>query len=515
MVPGFSNGEEKNMDVTEVSKGAEGAPKPADGDLAIAPAKDIVIAGLRKSFGSNEVLSGIDLTIRGGDFVGLMGPNGAGKSTLIKILDGVYDRSAGDIRYGGDAVRKLGERPEVGFIHQDLGLVDELSISDNLRLGEEPLRRFGPFVDRRRERDAAARALAAVGLDLPVETLVGELSPGEKTLVAITRVLERGARVLFVDEATSTLPPADARRLIEALKRTAARGATVIMVSHKLSEILDATNRVVLLLDGRIVADSPAAELDRAALVEMLVTREKEEASHAAPVAARKAEKGEELLRLEKVSGGLIKEVDLSLRAGEIVGLTGLAGSGLHDLAHLAHGTMRVRSGKVVRNGSTALVPPHRETEGGFLEQSTRENLTISSLGRWRSPTRLLRGGAERRDVGEIVDRLSIKPGDPNATFETLSGGNKQKVVFGRTLLCAPAVYVLCEPTRGVDVGTRMEIYKLIEELAADGAAVLIVTSDSEDLFAVCDRIAVITDGQLSGLLEAEETNPQQLEAFI
>jgi ribose transport system ATP-binding protein len=289
----------------------------------------------------------------------------------------------------------------------------------------------------------------------------------------------------------------------------------VIMVSHKLSEILDATNRVVLLLDGRIVADSPAAELDRAALVEMLVTREKEEAGQVAPAQPRKAEKGKELLRLDKVSGGMIEEVDLTLCAGEIVGLTGLAGSGLHDLAHLAHGTMRARSGKVVRSGRSALVPPHRETEGGFLEQSTLENLTISSLARWRSPVRLLRGGPERRDVNEMIDRLSISPGDPNATYETLSGGNKQKVVFGRTLLCGPAIYVLCEPTRGVDVGTRIEIYKLIEEIAADGAAVLVVTSDSEDLFAVCDRIAVITDGKLSGLLEAEETNPQQLEAFI
>jgi ribose transport system ATP-binding protein len=503
------------VDVTNVTTGATPDSNAVDTALKIEPAKDIVIAGLRKSFGSNEVLSGIDLTIHGGDFVGLMGPNGAGKSTLIKILDGVYDRSSGEIRYGDETVRKLGERPEVGFIHQDLGLVDELSISDNLRLGEEPLRRFGPFVDRGREREAAVRALAAVGLDLSVETLVGELSPGEKTLVAITRVLERGARVLFVDEATSTLPPADARRLIEALKLTAARGATVIMVSHKLSEILDATNRVVLLLDGKIVADEPAASLDREALVEMLVTREKEEVRHDAPAAARKAEQGADVLKLEGVSGGMIKGVDLTLSAGEIVGLTGLAGSGLHDLAHLAHGTMKPRSGKVVRTTTSALVPPHRETEGGFLEQSTLENLTISSLSRWRSPLRLIRGGAERRDVNEMVDRLKIKPGDPNATFETLSGGNKQKVVFGRTLLSGPGLYVLCEPTRGVDVGTRMEIYKLIEEIAADGAAVLVVTSDSEDLFAVCDRIAVITDGQLSGMLAAEETNPQQLEAFI
>lgn len=499
------------VDHNGASEGPDGAPLPS-------VAKEIAISGLRKSFGPNEVLHGIDLTIPGGDFVGLMGPNGAGKSTLIKVLDGVYDRSSGEIRYGGELVSNLGARPEVGFIHQDLGLIDDLSISDNLRLGEEPMRRFGPFLDNARERESAERALAQVNLDLSVETLVGSLSPGEKTLVAITRILERGARVLFVDEATSTLPPGDSRRLIEALKETAARGATVIMVSHKLSEILDATSRVVLLLDGDIAADSPAAELDRPALVSMLVAREKEEALHdAAGVVQAARAAGEELLRLEGVSGGMVSGVDLSLRAGEVVGLTGLPGSGLHDLAHLAHGTMKPTAGNVSRAEGvrSALVPPHRETQGGFLEQGTLENLTISSLSRWRSPLRLLRGPAERRDAAEMIDRLSITPSDPNAVFATLSGGNKQKVVFGRSLLSAARVFVLCEPTRGVDVGTRMEIYRLIGELARGDAAVLVVSSDSEDLFAVCDRISVINDGQLGAFVPADETNPQELEAFI
>jgi ribose transport system ATP-binding protein len=490
-----------------------------EGIAASAAAKEVAITGLRKSFAGNEVLHGIDLNIAGGDFVGLMGPNGAGKSTLIKVLGGVYERSSGEVRYGGESVTSLGARPEVGFIHQDLGLVDELSISDNLRLGEPPLRRLGPLLDRGRERANATRALARVNLDLPAETPVGALSPGEKTLVAIARVLDRGAEVLFVDEATSTLPPAEARRLLEALKETAAKGATVIMVSHKLSEILDATNRVVLLLDGRIAEDSPAASLDREALVAMLVAREKGETAGAGlhKRGAAHATDGDEVLRLEDVHGGAVRGIDLSVRKGEVVGLTGLPGSGLHDLAHLAHGTLRPSAGKVVRHDGarSALVPPHRETEGGFPDQSVLENLTISSLERWRSPTRLLRGGKERRDAQEMIDRLAVVPADAQVTFATLSGGNKQKVVFGRVLMCGPSLYVLCEPTRGVDVGTRMEIYNLIDELAAAGAAVLVVSSDSEDLFAVCDRIAVVTDGRLSAFLTADETNPQELEAFI
>ena len=482
-------------------------------------AKEIQVTGLTKSFGSNQVLRSLDLTIPPGDFVGLMGPNGAGKSTLIKILDGVYRRSGGKITYGGESVTDLGSRQEVGFVHQDLGLIDDLSVSDNLRLGAPPMRRLGPLLNRGREREAAERALAEVGLDCSPDALVGILSPAEKTLVAIARTLDQGARVLFVDEATSTLPPPDAARLIAALRQTASRGASVIMVSHKLSEILDATSRIVLLLDGKIVADSPSAELDRPALVSMLVRHEREKATEEAGVAARRVPdaEGTELLRLEGVWGGLIRGVDLSVCSGHVLGLTGLPGSGLHDLAHLVHGTKRPTRGEVVRAKGvvSGLVPPHRESEGGFLEQSTLDNLTISSLPRWRSPARLLAGTALRRDGAEMIDRLAISPSDPLAAFGTLSGGNKQKTVFGRVLMRRPAVYVLCEPTRGVDVGTRMEIYQLIEQLAEDGAGVLIVSSDSEDLFAVCDRIAVVNDGRLGAFLTAEETNPEELEAFI
>jgi len=482
-------------------------------------AKQIKVAGLTKSFGANMVLHGLDLTIEPGEFVGLMGPNGAGKSTLIKILDGLYTRSSGEIAYGGAPVPDLGSLREVGFVHQDLGLIDDLSITDNLRLGAEPMRRFGPLLNHGKERDTAGRALALVNLDCSPDTMVGSLSAAEKTLVAIARTLELGARVIFVDEATSTLPFQDANRLIEALKQTAASGATVIMVSHKLSEILDATSRIVLLLDGRIVADSPSAELDRQALVSMLVQREREKADHDAAEATRRAPKtdGAELLRLEGVEGGLIRGVDLTLRAGEVLGLTGLPGSGLHDLAHLAHGTMRRTGGKVVRarGARSGFIPPHRETQGGFLEQSTMDNVTISSLSRWRSPFRLLRAPRMRHDGVEMIDRLSVEPRDPGAVFSTLSGGNKQKAIFGRVLMAGPQIYVLCEPTRGVDVETRMEIYRLIEELAEAGAGVMIASSDSEDLFAVCDRIAVVTDGQLSAFLTASESDPEDLEAFI
>jgi ribose transport system ATP-binding protein len=475
---------------------------------------DIVIKDLRKSFGRNEVLHGIDLTIPAGEFLGLMGPNGAGKSTLIKILGGVYTRTSGEILYGGKPVASLGELPEVGFIHQDLGLIDDLSIVDNLRLGELPMRRFGPLLDRSREREAARAALARVELDRDPDTPVADLSPAEKALVAVARLLSRGARVLFIDEATSTLPPHESQRLIAALTHTVSDGATVIMVSHKLSEILGVTERVVVLLDGKLAADRRMHELNREQLVDMLVTHEQ----HAA-LADAKAHRapGEVLLSAQGACAGRAGPVDLEVRAGEVVGLTGLPGSGLHDVAFLAHGAMKPRAGAVKLAGGvrSALVPPHRESQGGFLDLTVGQNMTVSSLLDWRHPLRILRGGAERRDTQEMVERLSVHPADATAFFGTLSGGNRQKVIFGRVLFRKPQLYVLCEPTRGVDVGTRHEIYRLIHQLCDAGAGVLVVTSDSEDLFAVCDRIAVVEDGVLGDFLSVDETDSRQLEAFI
>jgi ribose transport system ATP-binding protein len=476
---------------------------------------DLDISNLRKSFGPNKVLKGVDLTIRAGEFVGLMGPNGAGKSTLIKILAGVYEASAGEIRLGGRPVHSLADHPEIGFIHQDLGLVDGLSIADNLSLGTPPRRRVGPILDKGAERRAAERALRRIGLDLPVDTLLSDLTPGEKTLVAVARVMDRGARILVVDEATSTLAPADAKRVIESLAATVESGSSVIMVTHKLSEILDATSRVLVILDGELVSDAPTAGLDRPALVRMLMQRESDAraVSPSSEVGAR-----EGVLELRDVRLGTLGPINLRLAAGEVIGISGLPGSGLHDIAFLVNGTLKPDRGKVVtmrRGLARALVPPHRESQGGFGALGIRENLSVSALPRWRRLARLIDPRRENRDCAEIADELSVRPSHLGTPFEVLSGGNKQKVIFGRAMLRRPDVYVLCEPTRGVDVGTRSEIYRLIRELANNGAAVLVASSDAEDLFAVCDRVALVVDRCLQPLRHISELTSSQLELMV
>ena len=476
-------------------------------------APTLEIRELSKSFGSNVALSDITLRFEAGDFVGLMGPNGAGKSTLVKVLDGVYSRTSGEILLGGAPVDSLAGHTEVGFVHQDLGLVDGLSVSDNLRLGGSSIRWFGPVLNCAKEHEVAQAALDLTGLSVSPSTLVQELSSGEKALLAISRAFARGASILFVDESTSTLPPGEARRVINALKQLAVNGATVVMVTHKLSEILDATSRVVVLLDGALAADRQTAGLDRAGLVNLLVQRDMVN-----EFVVDRSEPGEVLLELKGATSPRIGPIDLKLRAGEVVGVSGLPGSGLHDIGLLAHGALRPTGGHVVLrqpNLSRAIVPPHRETQGGFIDLSVSDNMTITALARWRAPWGLLQPSQEAAASGALAAELNIKPSGVDTLYGVLSGGNKQKAVFGRALLRDPDVYVLCEPTRGVDIGTRTEIYRLIRQLREQGAAILVVSSDAEDLFAVCDVVGIVKNGRVGELKAIEAMSPAELEEMV
>ncbi len=481
-----------------------------------AEAPSLSIRGVSKTFGTHQALKGVDLEIAPGEFVGLLGPNGAGKSTLVKVLDGVHQATSGKILIDGVPVASLSGHPAVGFVHQDLGLVDDLSVVENLRLGQRALGGLGPFLNARAERKAAEAALAAVELDISVLRPVGSLSPAEKALVAVARVFARGAKIMVVDEVTSTLPPSDARRVTETLARSTERGATIIMVTHKLSEVLDVTKRIVMLIDGSIAVDQSTKGLDHASLTDLLLKHEGRKATDAVEE-AEYAGAHEVRLSLDGVTSGVVGPVDLELRAGEITGVGGLPGSGLHDLAFLVHGITKPETGtRTLHRGSrTSLVPPHRETQGGFDDHSVESNIAVSSLSRWKIGPGLLSTGRQRRAATETVDTLNVVPNDANYRFGALSGGNKQKVILGRALLSESDVFVLCEPTRGVDVGTRHEIYALVRRLKADGAAILVLSSDSEDLFAVCDRVSVIYEGVLSEPRQVADISLENLEALL
>ena len=478
-------------------------------------APTIEVRGLRKSFGEQEVLRGIDINFEAGEFIGLMGANGAGKSTLIKILGGVYPRTSGDILLDGKAVASLADHPGVAFIHQDLGLIEDLSISDNLRLGEPPLRPVGTLLNRKEELLAAEQTLALVGLDISPMVLVKALSSGEKALVAIAKAFARGASILFVDESTSTLPPAETKKVIRALSESASSGATIIMVTHKLAEILDATNRVLVILEGQIAVDRPTSDLDREALVKLLVQHdtllvdEQGAAAH---------QLGPAKLEFIEACTNRIGPITFSLRGGEIVGISGLPGSGLHDVAFLAQGVLRPTEGRVVGaepNLKRAMVPPHRESQGGFDDMPISENMTISSLHRWRTRIGLLSPKREGSAAADLGIELGIRPAGVGVQYGVLSGGNKQKVVFARALMKEADVFILCEPTRGVDISTRADIYSLIRRLRGSGVAVLVVSSDAEDLFSICDRIGIVSQGRIGALKAVAELTEEDLEMLV
>ncbi len=480
--------------------------------------KLLAMRGICKSFGSARVLDDVSLELRPGEIVGLMGANGAGKSTLIKILAGVYVADAGEIELDGEPVASLAGRPEVGIIHQDLGLVDSQTVLDNVRLGAERMSALGPLLHRRAEIRAAERALAAVDMaDVSVFDAVGDLTPGQKALLAIARLLERGARIVVVDETTASLPPKEARWFLARLREAAERGTAVVMVSHKLGEIRDTADRLVLLADGSVTADTPMSELpSEEQIARLLLGEEAEELIHEAAT-HRGSDHGATVLRMRAAETGAVGPVDLELRRGEVVGLTGRAGSGLHEVGLMAAGTLRPDRGSVEVEGSPrrALLPPQREVDGTFAQLPSLWNMTLAALGRWRGAVRLLRLGGERAAAEAMVDRLRIVPPDLDVAIGSLSGGNQQKVLFARAMLQEPDVFVLCEPTRGVDLRTRREIYKLIGALKREGRALLVVTSDVEDALAVCDRIGTVNDGRVSALRDAADATDTTLAEML
>ncbi len=448
------------------------------------------LADVRKRYGATQALAGVSLRLHRGEFVALLGPNGAGKSTLIKVLDGkvVPDSGTVTVSNGRDAL---------GVVHQDLGLIETLTVVENLELGKS--RRWL----RLRDEVADARvALAQVGLaTLDPHTVVESLSLGRRTMVAVAKLLQRGARVIVVDEVTAGLAPSEARWLVGKLRDAAHTGATVMMVTHKLREVIGIADRYVVMVDGAVALDVPAETTSHDELVAVMSAGRGH--SRSGPTGAAVAERhGALACRLSAATNDRVGPVDLELAFGEVVGITGLVGSGLHDIAYFVAGRAQLRSGEVwVAPGlRRSCVPAHRESEGVFAEESEEFNLTTGWWRRWTGATGVLSLSAMRTDAEAMSERLSIVPRDLGALVGGLSGGNQQKVVLGRALIGEPGLLVLCEPTRGVDVATRRDIYAEVRRVAAAGAAVLVASSDLEDIVELADRGAVLgDDGRLGG----------------
>jgi len=472
----------------------------------------LTVAGVSKRYGGRWVLRDASFNLSRGEFVGLVGPNGAGKSTLIKILDGVVTPDAGAIRVDGVELGGA-SREKIGVVHQDLGLIETLTVAENLTLGirrEHSAR--GPFLHLRSEIEFAETSLRDIGLSPSVaRKRVSELSLGEQTLVAVARVMAGGAQLLVIDEATSSLSPAESTWLIQRLRDRCRLGAGVLMVSHKLSEITDAADRVIVVVDGVIAADVSMSDVTSDHVVNLMAPEsDKSQGSAGDRATVVDAPVVLEMRAAQTRRGG---PFDLTIHAGEVVGVTGLIGSGLYELALLASGRSKVESGSVsIRDDVTVgFLPPDRMREANFPANSVEWNLTICSLNKWQSPWRYVRLHREVRDAERMHSSLSVKPNRLEALQSSLSGGNQQKVLMGRLLLSTPELLVLTEPTRGVDIATRRELYRLILEQRDRGVAILVVSSDIGDLIELADRVGVVDAGSMQQLRSIHDLSEHEL----
>ena len=486
--------------------------------------------GIRKAFPGVVALDGVDLTLQAGEVHMLLGENGAGKSTLMKILSGAYAKDAGEILIDGVRVEIDGPRDALAcgirVIYQELNLVPQLSAAENIFLGAlPPLAALPGVVDRRALRERTASLLADLGMTIDPRVRVDRLGLAQRQMVEIAKALAPAAegaapaRVLVMDEPTSALTRREVEQLFALIARLAARGVAIVYITHRMDEVFRIGQRVTVLRDGRRVASRPLGEVTVAELVRMMANRDLTEHFPKA-----RAPRGAELLRLEHVSrAGVLSDISLSLHAGEVVGIAGLLGAGRTELARVIAGADRCDEGRVFVDGvavrlrgpgdaiarGIGLLPEDRKAEGLVAGLTVARNIALPH-GRRLSTWGFLRPRSESALARPIGDELRIKA-TPTQPVRLLSGGNQQKVVLGKWLAGDVRVFVFDEPTRGIDVGSKVEIYNLMNRLTAGGAGILMISSELPELLGMSDRIVVMCRGRIQAQLDAAEATEERV----
>jgi ribose transport system ATP-binding protein len=486
------------------------------------------MSAVSKQFPGVTALDRVDFHVAAGEIVGLVGENGAGKSTLMKILGGIHRADSGTIALDGVPVVLHGPadaaRLGVGIIHQELEVVETLDVAGNVFLGREP-HWAGPLrlLDRRRMEADAKRHLARIGAQISPHAIVRTLSTAQQQFVAIARALSMNARLLVLDEPTASLGSSEAERLFAVLQDLRSSGTAIVYISHRLKEIEALANRAVVLRDGRNAGVLHRGEITRDRLVQLMVGRAIEGGGprQAVGTGIREARFQIDRVRTRRYP---LAEVSLAVNGGEVLGVAGLIGAGRSELAEAICGVAGLVSGRVLLDGQPlaldsprdavragiCLVPEDRRGRGIIAAMTVRDNLTLPAL---RSYARLglVKRSAETRAAEDAATALTVRASSIEAPVATLSGGNQQKVVLGKWLALQPRVLIFDEPTQGVDVGAKTEIHRLIRRLADGGAAVVMISSDIEEIVAESDRVAVMHEGRITGILDRSSSTPESI----
>ncbi len=492
------------------------------------------LRGITKRYPGVLAVDDVQIALSAGEIVGLVGKNGAGKSTLIKIMAGAVRPDSGELFLNGArlelATPLQANHAGMAFVHQELQDVADLSVAENVMLGLGFPKRAGLFVDWRTLRRRAAEVIARLEVDIDPKAAVGDLSVADQRLVTIARGLAQNATMLVLDEPTASLTDEEIKHLFGVVGRLRSEGITVLYVSHRLEEIFELTNRVVVMRDGRVVADEPTAALDRRALIGHITGHE-----HAETAAERRRSQGiggppetEVLLRAQGITAATgVTDCSFEVRAGEVLGLAGLVGAGRTELVRAIFGADRRSAGTIAMRGKQinvkspesamraglALLPEDRKTQGNVMEFTVRQNLTLASLHKHRIAPKVAAPSSsrERVEAARLIERLAIKTPHDRQTVKLLSGGNQQKVVIGKWVSQGADVLIFDEPTHGVDVDGKEEIYNVMGELAGQGKGVVFISSEFSELVGACHRVLVMREGRIVGEVSGDDVTEQAI----
>jgi|TARA_B100001964_G_scaffold240944_1_gene312096 ribose transport system ATP-binding protein len=472
---------------------------------------------ISKRFGGVRALEGVSASFHAGEIVAVMGENGAGKSTLMKCLAGVHQPNEGEVAVDGEVIQipdvRAAENLGIAFIHQELNLAENLNIGANVYLGREP-RILGPFFDQREIRLRTQDLLDALELDVTPDTPVRNLSIGHRQMVEIAKALSQKARILIMDEPTSSLSLHETRILFRLVKKFREEGMGIVFISHRMAEVEEIADRVIVLKDGRNSGELGREEISRDRIVSLMVGREL--------VVHQKAggKTGEVLLEVCDLRVARFPDVPVSfeLRAGEVVGMAGLVGAGRTEVARAIFGIDRSLGGAVRVNGQPvsikhpqdairaglALVPEDRKAQGAILNLNIRDNVAMVGMNRWQQAGFVKDRQIDQR-AEEARESLRIQTPSTRQQVSMLSGGNQQKVVLAKWMPLRPRIFLLDEPTRGIDVGSKSEIYEVIDQMTAEGAAVLAISSELEEVLRISDRVIVMHEGRIAGQVARDD----------